>query len=207
MNPGRYHFLRSLFVSRGNRYLLQQVKPFVQASIAAIVVLLQPAATWAVVPIEPPVGPEGKTSASTIVKTSRATKDERCVIEFSGDEIDVVLRSLARRARMNVVLSPTVQGTVNLRLENTTNREVLEVICQANGFEIQELNGVHYIRSWDDKFKGDANKMAHVLKLMLDAYVAKGFTRVEAMELIKTPGIPRIELSAEQSSAKPPRRR
>jgi hypothetical protein len=55
--------------------------------------------------------------------------------------------------------------------------------------------------------KGDATKMAHVLRLMLDAHLAKGFTRAEARELIKTPGIPRIELPAKDSSSMQARRR
>jgi type II secretory pathway component GspD/PulD (secretin) len=77
----------------------------------------------------------------------------RRVSEFSGDPLDVVLRTLARQAKMNVVVSPAVQGTINLRLEDKTPREVIEVVCQANGLIMDELNGVYYIKTAAEKAK------------------------------------------------------
>src|SRR5215204_2269798 len=48
--------------------------------------------------------------------------------EFQGDEIGLVLRTLARQAKMNIVVSEKVIGTVTLRLEDKTPKEAIEVI-------------------------------------------------------------------------------
>ncbi len=75
------------------------------------------------------------------------------VSEFQGDEIGLVLRTLARQAKMNVVVSPQVVGVVNMRIENKTPREVVTIICQANALIIDELNDVSYIKTAAEKAK------------------------------------------------------
>lgn len=81
------------------------------------------------------------------------------VIEFQGDEIGLVLRTLARQARMNVVVSEKVSasaGTVTLRLDDRTPREALEVIVQDKGLFMSELNGVWFIKTQEEKAKEPA---------------------------------------------------
>jgi type IV pilus assembly protein PilQ len=123
-----------------------------------------PGAPLAPAPIEPPVQQPGvglgnagaaPGAPATLDATAVAGGDPsvRRVSEFSGDPLDVVLRTLARQAKMNVVVSPAVQGTINLRLEDKTPREVIEVVCQANGLIIDELNGVFYIKTAAEKAK------------------------------------------------------
>jgi hypothetical protein len=174
------------------------------AAATSLSILLS-AVTSAVQPIEPPMR-AGKPGPAMSPKEAQRMENQPRVFEFSADEIGVVLRAVARQARMNVVISESVKGTVTLRLEDRTPREAIEVICKANELDIQELNGVHYIRCWDDMIKADAKKMAHVVKLMVDAYMEKGFSRAEAMELIESPSLPRIEVPVPAHSPKPSKR-
>jgi type IV pilus assembly protein PilQ len=110
--------------------------------------------------IEPPVqnpgaAPGAASGAVALDPSVLGTVDPnaRKAVEFTGDPVDLVLRTLARQARMNVVVSPAVQGTVNLRLENQTPREVIQVICQSSGLSMDELNGVYYIKTQAEKSK------------------------------------------------------
>src|SRR5688500_3753326 len=124
------------------------VNPAVPAATPA------PGAPLAPAPIEPPVQQPGAGlgTPGAVTPGSPAVLDAgaiaggdpsvRRISEFSGDPIDVVLRTLARQANMSVIVSPTVQGTVNMRLVDKTPREVIEVIVQANGLFMDELNGV-----------------------------------------------------------------
>jgi type IV pilus assembly protein PilQ len=111
----------------------------------------------------------------------------RRVSEFQGDPVDVVLRTLARQAKMNVVVSPAVQGTVNLRLEDKTPREVIDVIVQANGLAMDNLNNVYYIKTLAERQKeptepfqytfayAQADKIAPLLKTQLSSGLQPDF--------------------------------
>ncbi len=75
------------------------------------------------------------------------------VSEFQGDDVSLVLRTLARQAKMNVVVSPAVTGQITLRVENKTPAEVLRIICQANGLIMDEMEGVVYVKTIAEKQK------------------------------------------------------
>jgi type IV pilus secretin PilQ/predicted competence protein len=75
------------------------------------------------------------------------------VSEFQGDDVGLVLRTLARQAGMSVVVSAQVTGPITLRLENKTPREVIKVVCNANGLVMDELDGVTYIKTQAEKAK------------------------------------------------------
>ena len=76
------------------------------------------------------------------------------VHEFQGDEIGLVLRTLARQANMNVIVSAQIQGTlITLRLTDKTPREVIEVIADSNGLLIEDRKGVTYIMTTAEKAK------------------------------------------------------
>ncbi len=75
------------------------------------------------------------------------------VSEFLGDEMALVLRTLARQANMNVIVSAQVQGKVELRLTDKTPREVLEIIVDSNGLIMEERKGVTYIKTQAEKAK------------------------------------------------------
>lgn len=116
-----------------------------------------PADPGAPVPIEPPIQnpAAGTVDPGTLPPGGLPPVDPNApkASEFQGDEIGLVLRTLARQARMNVVVSPQVVGVVNMRIEDKTPREVVEIICQANGLIIDELNGVSYIKTAAEKAK------------------------------------------------------
>ncbi len=73
--------------------------------------------------------------------------------EFQGDDISLVLRSLARQARMNIVVSEKVVGTVTMRLEGKTPREAIEVIVAAKGLVLDQTNGVFFIKTPEERAK------------------------------------------------------
>ena len=75
------------------------------------------------------------------------------VTEFQGDDVALVLRTLARQAKMNVVVSPAVTGAITLRVENQSPAQVMQIICQSNGLIIDELNGVSYVKTQAEKQK------------------------------------------------------
>jgi type II secretory pathway component GspD/PulD (secretin) len=76
---------------------------------------------------------------------SLAKPEQPQLFEFQGDELPLVLRTLARQALMNVVIGDNVKGSVTLRLEQKTPREALEVVCQLKGLKLEENAGVYFI--------------------------------------------------------------
>lgn len=122
-------------------------------------------------PIEPPIAipsapgvpPAPAVSDSALV--APATNASR-LNEFQGDEIGLVLRTLARQGGMNVVVSDKVAasaGTVTMRLENKTPREALEVIVQDKGLYMTELNGVYFIKTQEEKAKEPTEAASYTL--------------------------------------------
>lgn len=77
--------------------------------------------------------------------------------DFQGDPIDLVLRTLARQAKMNIVVSDQVTqagGTVNMRIEDKTAKEAIEIIVESKGLILdQGKGGVYYIKTAAEKQK------------------------------------------------------
>ena len=77
--------------------------------------------------------------------------------DFQGDPIDLVLRTLARQAKMNIVVTDAVTtsgGTVNMRIEDKTPREAIEIIVESKGLILdQGKGGVFYIKTQAEKQK------------------------------------------------------
>ena len=57
--------------------------------------------------------------------------------EFQGDDVGQVLRLLARQAKINLIVSPLVVGTINLRLEDATALQTIEVDLSGTGLRPQ----------------------------------------------------------------------
>jgi hypothetical protein len=127
-------------------------------------------------------------SADNLPASDTQDPTTRALYEFSGDPIDVVIRTLARQAKMNIVLAFSVAKEVpygvNLRLEQKTPKEVIEVICQSNELRFTEIGGVYYINTKFDKDNEAAKDFARREKLRLDALLAVGFKRDEALQLM-----------------------
>ncbi len=71
--------------------------------------------------------------------------------EFQGDDVGTVLRLLARQARVNLVVSEEVVGTVTMRLENVTAFEAIRIICTAKNLFLTEVDNVFYVKTAAEK--------------------------------------------------------
>ena len=94
------------------------------------------------------------------------------VSEFQGDDVSLVLRTLARQAKMNVVVSPAVAGQITLRVENKTPSEVIRIICQANGLVMDEMESVVYIKTVAEKQKEPTESLQYTFSYAKAADIA-----------------------------------
>ena len=67
--------------------------------------------------------------------------------EFEQEDLNIVLRSLARQAGITVVVSDLVVGVVSLRVENKTPMETIEIIAKSKGLVITQEGDVYYIKT------------------------------------------------------------
>ena len=73
------------------------------------------------------------------------------VREFQGDDVGQVLRLLARQAKVNMVVSDQVTGTVTMRLEDVTALQAIAIIVKAKGLSLDQLDHVYYIKTPAEK--------------------------------------------------------
>jgi|GEM_PF-3802252 len=73
--------------------------------------------------------------------------DKEAVIEFQGDDLAMALRTLARKAQMNLVIAADVQDVITLRLEDKTPKEAIEIIANMSDLLIDFKNDVYYIEN------------------------------------------------------------
>jgi type IV pilus assembly protein PilQ len=73
------------------------------------------------------------------------------VREFQGDDVGQVLRLLARQAKVNMVVSDAVQGTVTMRLEDVTALQAISIIVKAKGLFLDKIENVYYIKTAAEK--------------------------------------------------------
>ncbi len=104
------------------------------------------------VPMTPAIpGAPGVVDTSTMPPTASRLND------FQGDPIDLVLRTLARQARLNIVVSEAVAttgGTVSMRLEDKSPKEAIEIIVESKGLIMDQGKGdVYYIKTAAEKAK------------------------------------------------------
>lgn len=69
------------------------------------------------------------------------------VREFQGDDVGQVLRLLARQAKINMVVSEAVVGTVTMRLEDVTAIQAVAIIVKAKGLFMDQIDNVYYIKT------------------------------------------------------------
>jgi type IV pilus assembly protein PilQ len=69
------------------------------------------------------------------------------VREFQGDDVGQVLRLLARQAKVNLVVSEAVTGTVTMRLEDVTALQAISIIVKAKGLFMDKIDNVYYIKT------------------------------------------------------------
>jgi type IV pilus secretin PilQ/predicted competence protein len=69
------------------------------------------------------------------------------VREFQGDDVGQVLRLLARQAKVNMVVSEAVTGTVTMRLEDVTALQAIGIIVKSKGLFMDQIDNVYYIKT------------------------------------------------------------
>src|SRR5713101_7367350 len=93
------------------------------------------------------------TTSSTVATASLTEADATvesggvCVREFQGDDVGQVLRLLARQAKVNMVVSDAVTGTVTMRLEDVTALQAISIIVKAKGLFMDKIDNVYYIKT------------------------------------------------------------
>ncbi|HKR53031.1 MAG TPA: secretin N-terminal domain-containing protein [Chthoniobacterales bacterium] len=99
--------------------------------------------------------PSTSTPATTVVPPSAAESAVESggvgVREFQGDDVGQVLRLLARQAKVNMVVSDQVTGTVTMRLEDVTALQAIAIIVKAKGLFLDQIDHVYYIKTAAEK--------------------------------------------------------
>ncbi len=71
--------------------------------------------------------------------------------EFQGDDVGQVLRLLARQAKVNMVVSEAVTGTVTMRLEDVTALQAINIIVKAKSLFMDQIENVYYIKTAQER--------------------------------------------------------
>ncbi|MES2570103.1 MAG: secretin N-terminal domain-containing protein, partial [Verrucomicrobiota bacterium] len=86
--------------------------------------------------------------------------------DFQGDEIGIVLRSLARQAGLTMIVSDKVAtpgNTVTARIENKTPLEAIEIIVESKGLVMEERKGVVSVKTVEEKQREPAVSGSYTL--------------------------------------------
>jgi type IV pilus assembly protein PilQ len=95
-----------------------------------------------------PKSTTGTTSAPVLTEADAAIESGGVgVREFQGDDVGQVLRLLARQAKVNMVVSDAVTGTVTMRLEDVTALQAISIIVKAKGLFMDKIDTVYYIKT------------------------------------------------------------
>jgi len=95
-----------------------------------------------------PAAPKSTTAAPALTDADAAIESGGVgVREFQGDDVGQVLRLLARQAKVNMVVSDAVTGTVTMRLEDVTALQAISIIVKAKGLFMDKIDNVYYIKT------------------------------------------------------------
>jgi type IV pilus assembly protein PilQ len=123
--------------------LVQAVNPTAKASDNSAVLLVQASAPAARTPPTTSAVP-----TTTAIEPDNLTENGGVgVREFQGDDVGQVLRLLARQAKINMVVSEAVTGTVTMRLEDVTALQAIAIIVKAKNLFMDKLDNVYYIKT------------------------------------------------------------
>src|SRR5438309_1088006 len=96
----------------------------------------------------PPAKPEAATQSPVLTEADANVESGGIgVREFQGDDVGQVLRLLARQAKVNMVVSDAVTGTVTMRLEDVTALQAISIIVKAKGLFMDKIDTVYYIKT------------------------------------------------------------
>ena len=92
-----------------------------------------------------------KTTTTAAVDDSAIESGGVGVREFQGDDVGQVLRLLARQAKVNMVVSEAVTGTVTMRLEDVTALQAIAIIVKAKSLFMDKIENVYYIKTAQER--------------------------------------------------------
>jgi len=127
------------------------------ASAASPLTVVQATSTTSTPAAVKPAPPQPSTSTpatTTVPPVAADTVTESGgvgVREFQGDDVGQVLRLLARQAKINMVVSDQVTGTVTMRLEDVTALQAVAIIVKAKGLFMDQIDHVYYIKTPAEK--------------------------------------------------------
>lgn len=81
------------------------------------------------------------------IDTSRVTFD------FEDADIKDVLRALGIQAGINIIVDKSVEGKITVHLENINLDEGLEMMLQANGFELERRENYYFVKKMEKERK------------------------------------------------------
>src|SRR4029077_4731768 len=99
-----------------------------------------------------PAAPKSTTAAPVLTDADAAIESGGVgVREFQGDDVGQGLRLLAPQAKVNMVVSDAVTGTVTMRLEDVTALQAISIIVKAKGLFMDKIDSVYYIKTAAEK--------------------------------------------------------
>lgn len=110
--------------------------------------------------------------------------NKRRTFQFTDENLSTVLRALARQSKTDLVVDPNVKELITVRMENKTPREMIDILCIGTRLKLIEKKGVYYVILHEAINRARAESIAASTKHIFDGYLAQGFTRAEAIDLI-----------------------
>ena len=109
-----------------------------------------------IIPGSAPIINPGTTTTLSTTPASGAAPGTSRLNEFQGDEIGLVLRTLARQAGKTLIVSDkvsTTAGTVTARIENKTPMQAIGIIVDSKGLVMDEKEEVLYVKTQEERAK------------------------------------------------------
>src|SRR5436190_7508628 len=117
----------------------------------------RPASSSAASPSSAPTGTTTTmpTTAAGTSPTTETAGNASNVLQFENEDIGVALRTLAQQEHLNLIVSDKIpeKTTVTMRLEGMTPRRAIDVIAQSKGLFVDEVNGVYYVKTPEERAK------------------------------------------------------
>jgi type IV pilus assembly protein PilQ len=73
--------------------------------------------------------------------------------EFQDQDLDTVLRLLARQAKINMAISDKVSGKITMRIENLTPLEAINMVARSKNLVVDKIEGIYYVKTGDERTK------------------------------------------------------
>jgi len=84
----------------------------------------------------------GVVAQEKVIGTASVSSQEVISLNVTQMDLQDVLRLIAEKANLNIIISKEVAGTVTLRLKNVNLWQALGAILEANGFTYREEKGI-----------------------------------------------------------------